>query len=145
MNQQNRAILDNCRKHLEFYLRTETLQNSGMHAVTFHELKELERVMNEEFLPGYRADLSGCGPCIGAHLKYVYKKYDEWLAAQPIRVEATFPVNDPPDLTPKSMIPFNTGVPPDGSIVISFKETDEERKARLSDPNRIVKRRKKRK
>lgn len=147
MNPANQAILDECRRHYDFYKRTETLQSSGMHAVTFHQLKELERIVHEEFVPGYRADLSGCGPCIGAHLTYVYRKYDDWLAQQPVKVAATFPVNDRP--IKEVVISSEVYEDANGNTVWEVKtkkaETPEETKTRLSDPNRIIKRRAKRK
>lgn len=58
---------------------------------------ELFRIMKEEFFPGYAYD-GGCGSCLFDMTKLVYRKFDEWLAAQPKeinmnKVAANFPLH----------------------------------------------------
>jgi hypothetical protein len=52
----------------------------------------MQQIIADEFQPGYSTDL-WCGPCISAMVLKLYKHYDEWLAQQPVKVEANFPSN----------------------------------------------------
>jgi hypothetical protein len=114
---------------------------------------ELLAILREEFMPGYPAP-SDCGNCLFNMVTILYEKFDEYLASQPkkaVVIQASFPKNDAPSIADAEYEEFlrwkefknkkNTVVHIHGETV----ETPEQRKARLSDPNRIIKRRAKRK
>lgn len=89
MNPANRALLDDMRHHhttlvKAFYLR-------GLNAI---ERDNMQRIMREEFQPGYQADL-WCPSCAADMVLLLYRHYDEWLAKQPLEVQANFPSNKP--------------------------------------------------
>lgn len=52
-----------------------------------------QRIMSEEFVPGYTADL-WCPQCCMDMVKNLYQHYERWQAAQPVIVEANFPKQD---------------------------------------------------
>ena len=87
MTAENKKFLDDNRHHWltltkAFYLRHLNANERG----------GMERVMNEEFQPGYRCDLS-CPHCVAEMVKLLYRRYDEWLEAHPIQIFATFPLH----------------------------------------------------
>lgn len=87
MKPENRALLNQWRHHHEtltkaFYMR-------GLNA---HEREGMQRIMREEFQPGYSTDL-WCPPCVSDMVKKLYRHYDEWLAKQPVTIHANFPSN----------------------------------------------------
>ena len=76
MRPENKAFLDANRHHHDtlikaFYLRS--LNNN--------EREGMQRVMSEEFQPGYATDL-WCPPCVSDMVLLLYRSYDEWLAQQ---------------------------------------------------------------
>lgn len=52
----------------------------------------MQQIIADEFQPGYSTDL-WCGPCVSEMVLKVYRHYDEWLAQQPITIQANFPSN----------------------------------------------------
>jgi hypothetical protein len=86
-----------------------------------NERSGMQRVMSEEFRPGYTADL-WCPTCVAEMVKSLYRHYEAWLEknpdvpiipeipvippndpeelpeipAEPIKVQTGFPVNEPP-------------------------------------------------
>lgn len=52
----------------------------------------MQTIIGKYWQPGYHTDL-WCAPCVVDMVKKVYRHYDEWLAQQPIKVEANFPSN----------------------------------------------------
>lgn len=87
MKPENKKFLDDNRHHYETYQKAFYLR--GLSA----EVREgMQRVMREEFQPGYHTDL-WCPPCLVEMLKTIYRHYDEWLKQQPVTVQASFPSN----------------------------------------------------
>ena len=85
MKKENKEFLDSNRHFYEQMLRADTLSGLG------HQTKtEMERVMRDEFNPGYTADLN-CATCIFEMVKRLYHNYDRWLSDNPIKVAANFP------------------------------------------------------
>lgn len=89
---------------------------------------EIYNLIREEFDPGYENDTQ-CPPCAFAIVRHGYYLFDQAVKAEKIIVHATFPKQDATLKIP----------------VTSMDETPEEKKVRLSDPKRIIKRRSKRK
>jgi hypothetical protein len=52
----------------------------------------MQEIIRQEWEPGYHTDL-WCGPCVSAMVLKLYRHYDEWLAQQPVTVQANFPSN----------------------------------------------------
>jgi hypothetical protein len=52
----------------------------------------MQEIIGKYWQPGYHTDL-WCGPCVTEMVKLLYRHYDEWLAQQPVTVEASFPSN----------------------------------------------------
>lgn len=127
---------------------------------------ELLNILREEFMPGYPPP-HDCGNCLFNLVTVLYEKFDEYMAAQPkpeVIVAASFPKNEPPfdpdyaaflawrrgqNVVKESVISTEIYKDENGNTVWDTKtvkaETAEEKKSRLSDPNRVIKRRSKRK
>jgi hypothetical protein len=75
------------------------VQAQYMKGLNGQERDDMQRIMSEEFQPGYHADL-WCPPCVSDMILTLYRLYDAWLAAQPpespITVQASFPKHYPP-------------------------------------------------
>lgn len=85
MKPENIKFLDENRHHHDtlvkaFYLRSL----SGVTRET------MQRVMAEEFQPGYLTDL-WCGPCVSDMVLALYRNYDNWIKEQPAEVEQEIP------------------------------------------------------
>lgn len=52
----------------------------------------MQDIIGRYWQPGYHADL-WCPPCCVDMIKKLYRHYDEWLAQQPVKIEANFPSN----------------------------------------------------
>lgn len=107
MKPENKAFLDANRHHHDTL--TKALYMKGLNAA---ERDGMQRVMREEFIPGYHTDL-WCPPCVSDMVKLLYQKYDAWLAAQPkeetktdepIIIHATFPKQEPNEQNPSDSV-----------------------------------------
>ena len=94
MNPHNKFILDAHEHFYTTFIRAQTI--SGMSTTV---KADLLRVMREEFWQGYSYD-EYCPHCVGKFLEDVYRKYNEWKAANvepvdepKITIHATFPKN----------------------------------------------------
>lgn len=92
MNAANRDFLDKNRHHYDTVIKAGYVRHLNV-----HEREGMQRVMREEFRPGYHTDL-WCGPCVFDMVKLLYQHYDAWLAAQPkeetlTNISASFPSN----------------------------------------------------
>lgn len=91
MKPENKAFLDANRHHYDTIIKAGYVKH-----LNAHERERMVRVMNEEFQPGYTADL-WCPPCVFDMVKLLYQRYDAWLASQPEppkvveNVHASFP------------------------------------------------------
>lgn len=88
MNQANQQYLEE-NKHYWLTLR-DAFYLKGLSGDT---RSNFQRIMAEEFQPGYTADL-WCPACAAEMVKQLYQRYEQWQAAQPITVEASFPKHD---------------------------------------------------
>lgn len=119
---------------------------------------EVYALIQEEFDPGYINDTQ-CPPCAFSIIKEGFRLFDQAVKneaqAKPLIVAATFPKQEPTLNIPviEDVTEFGT-ISEDGAAmnlalpkikITSRPETAEETKARLTDPNRIIKRRAKRK
>lgn len=52
----------------------------------------MQEIIGKYWQSGYSTDL-WCPPCVSDMVKKLYRHYDEWLARQPVKVEANFPSN----------------------------------------------------
>lgn len=119
---------------------------------------EIYNLIREEFDPGYENDTQ-CPPCAFAIIKEGFRLFDQAVKqeqeAKPLIVAATFPKQEP---MPSLPIPGVTTIvkqsevsPEEWAHIVKMAEmqkkmeTQMETKARLADPNRIIKRRAKRK
>lgn len=85
MKPANKQFLDDNRHHWETLTRAMYLK--GLNG---NEREGMQRVMSEEFQPGYATDL-WCPPCVSDMVLLLYRQYDLWLSANPIVVHASFP------------------------------------------------------
>jgi hypothetical protein len=86
MKAENKQILDEYRPYHIQAINAGTFRGDGM------VRENMCRIMSEEFQPGYTTDL-WCAPCVFSMIKLLYRHYDEWLARQPVTVQANFPSN----------------------------------------------------
>jgi hypothetical protein len=89
MKPENKAFLDANRHHYETFKKAQYMRH-----LNAHEREGMQRVMREEFQPGYNSDL-WCPPCVADMVVKLYERYDEWLSQQPVTVHANFPSNKP--------------------------------------------------
>lgn len=75
MKPENKTFLDANRHHYDTIVKAGYVR--GLNA---HEREGMQRVMGEEFQPGYHTDL-WCGPCLFDMVKLLYQRYDAWIAA----------------------------------------------------------------
>jgi hypothetical protein len=75
MKPENRKFLDDNRHHHFTLVNAQYMK--GLNA---NERDGMLRVMGEEFQPGYYTDL-WCPPCVSDMVLLLYRRYDEWLAA----------------------------------------------------------------
>lgn len=73
MKPENKEFLDANRHHYDTYVKAFYVR--GLSA---NEREGMQRVMREEFQPGYHTDL-WCGPCLVDMLIKLYRHYDEWI------------------------------------------------------------------
>lgn len=111
MNPQNKKFLDDNERH---YLTVKDGYVKGLNAA---EREGMQRVMAEEFAPGYSTDL-WCGPCVFEMVKLLYTRYEQWKSQQPKEnptpvetpmveaVHATFPKADPPGISEIANVPI---------------------------------------
>jgi hypothetical protein len=78
MKPENKEFLDKHRHHYDTVIKAGYVKH-----LNAHEREGMQRVMREEFQPGYTADL-WCPPCLFDMVKQLYQRYDNWLAAQMI-------------------------------------------------------------
>jgi hypothetical protein len=63
-----------------------------MRSLSANVRERMQNIIRENWEPGYHTDL-WCGPCVSDMVKKLYRLYDEWLAKQPVKVQASFPSN----------------------------------------------------
>jgi hypothetical protein len=56
----------------------------------------MQEIIGKYWQSGYNTDL-WCGPCVSDMVLKLYRHYDEWIAEQPVKVEANFPSNKEDD------------------------------------------------
>jgi len=98
MTPENKAFLEANRHHYDTVIKAGYVRH-----LNANEREGMQRIMREEFQPGYHTDL-WCGPCLFDMVKLLYTRYDQWLSEQPkeIIVAASFPKIDKPNDTPNS-------------------------------------------
>lgn len=151
MKQSTKDYFESHRQYYDMMLSQDYIPRAGWGMPS-----EIYDLIRSEFDAGYENDTQ-CPPCAFSIIKYGYYKYEEALKQELIKVAASFPKHDQPLNIPiiETVDTFGT-ISEDGKgmnlmpfqpeIKISSRdETPEERKARLADPNRIIKPRKKRK
>jgi hypothetical protein len=95
MKPANKKFLDDNRHHHTTLIKAQYLRH-----LNANEREGMQRVMREEFQPGYSADL-WCPPCCAEMVRMLYRLYDDWLATnpdpptEPLKVAASFPSNVP--------------------------------------------------
>lgn len=87
MKPENRKFLDDNRHHHTTLVRAFYLRHLDGNTRSM-----MQQVMAEEFQPGYSADL-WCPTCCADMVLAVYRRYDEWLAANPDPVPEAEPLN----------------------------------------------------
>jgi hypothetical protein len=87
MKPENKAFLEANWHHWETLKNAQYLK--GLNA---HERENFQRIMSEEFQPGYTADL-WCPTCCADMVRLLYTRYEAWKAAnpEPIEMKANFP------------------------------------------------------
>ena len=87
MTPENIQFLDNNRHHHETLIKAFYMRSLSAEVRT-----RMQQIIADEFQPGYSTDL-WCAPCVTEMVKKLYRHYDEWLAQQPVTVNASFPSN----------------------------------------------------
>ena len=96
MTESNKQFLDLNRHHYDVLIKAFYLRH-----LDGNTRAKMQQVMSDEFQPGYATDL-WCPPCVSDMVKALYRRYDEWIAAnkkperaspEPLIVEANFPSN----------------------------------------------------
>jgi hypothetical protein len=72
MKPENQKILNDCRIYFN-----QLSQGLKVHGISFHQRKELERIIDEEFQPGYRANFE-CEACINEMIVLAFYYYDRY-------------------------------------------------------------------
>lgn len=85
MKPENKKFLDENRHHHDTLIKAFYLRS-----LSGEVRSRMQQIIAEEFQPGYSTDL-WCPPCVSDMVRKLYRHYDEWLAQQPITVEANFP------------------------------------------------------
>jgi hypothetical protein len=87
MTPEDIQFLDDNRHHYDTLIKAFYLRSlSG-------EIRSrMQEIIGKYWQPGYNTDL-WCGPCVSDMVKKLYRHYDEWIAQQPVTVEASFPSN----------------------------------------------------
>lgn len=92
MNPANQQYLEDNMQHL-INARADFFKHLGGETRS-----NFERIMSEEFRPGYRADL-GCDKCALEMMKILGIHYQQWKDSQPppepVTVNANFPSHKP--------------------------------------------------
>lgn len=73
MKSQNSQLLDECRVYYN-----QLIQDGSVHGISMRQRLEIERVIRDEFLPGYYAGRD-CETCIYEMIKLAYMFYDKYL------------------------------------------------------------------
>lgn len=89
MKAENKQFLEENRHHHDTLVKAFYLRSLSAETRT-----RMQQIISEEFQPGYHADL-WCGPCVSEMVLKLYRHYDEWLAQQPVTINANFPSNKP--------------------------------------------------
>lgn len=77
MKPENKQFLE------DNYHHWKTLRDAQyLKGLNGHEREGMQRVMSEEFQPGYTADL-WCPVCAADMVRLLYTRYEAWKAAQP--------------------------------------------------------------
>lgn len=87
MKPENKQFLDDNRHH-----HTTLVKAFYLRSLSAEVRSKMQQIIADEFQKGYSTDL-WCGPCVTEMVLKLYRHYDEWLAQQPIKVEANFPSN----------------------------------------------------
>jgi hypothetical protein len=138
MKQETRQYFESKRWAYDYMLSQECVpsREKGMPG-------EIYNLIREEFDPGYVNDTQ-CPPCAFAIIKDGFRMFDDAVKkekeSKPLIVAATFPKQEPGEY-----VAYVDMENMDDNVKRILLETPEERKVRLADPNRIIKRRAKRK
>jgi hypothetical protein len=87
MTDDNKKFLDDNRHHYDTLIKAFYMRSLSAEVRT-----RMQEIIRQEWEPGYHTDL-WCPPCISDMVKKLYRLYDEWLAKQPVTVQASFPSN----------------------------------------------------
>lgn len=107
MKPENKEFLEANYHHWDTLRKADFIRN-----LSGNERSDMQRVMGEEFQPGYATDL-WCSPCVADMVRHLYTRYDQWKAEnekktepaelpippkadEPIIVQTGFPKQDPP-------------------------------------------------
>jgi len=63
-----------------------------MRSLSANVRERMQNIIRENWESTYHTDL-WCGPCVSDMVLKLYRHYDEWLAQQPVTVQASFPSN----------------------------------------------------
>ena len=92
MKPENKVFLDENRYH-----HTTLVQAFYLRSLSGVTRETMQRVMSEEFQPGYATDL-WCPPCVSDMVLALYRSYDHWISIQPAEViPEVIPVISDPD------------------------------------------------
>jgi hypothetical protein len=91
MTPEDIQFLDDNRHHYDTLIKAFYLRSlSG-------EIRSrMQEIIGKYWQSGYNTDL-WCGPCVSDMVLKLYRHYDEWIAEQPVKVEANFPSNKEDD------------------------------------------------
>lgn len=111
MKPENKAFLESTYHHWVTLRDAQYLK--GLNG---NEREGMQRVMREEFIPGYVCDL-WCPACCAEMVKQLYTRYDAWKAAnpEPVEEETAAPIVEGIQLTtggdqaPPVMTPLTEG------------------------------------
>jgi len=78
MKPENKAFLEENRKHWITLRDAKYLRH-----LDGNTRSRMVQVISEEFQPGYTADL-WCAPCVSEMITTLYRRFEEWEAAQPV-------------------------------------------------------------
>jgi hypothetical protein len=76
MKPENKGFLEDNRHHWHTLRDAQYLRH-----LDGNTRSEMQRIMGEEFRPGYTADL-WCPPCVSEMLSSLYREFEKWEAAQ---------------------------------------------------------------
>lgn len=91
MTDENKAFLEEYYPFYQKFMKTQELRGMGG-----YERQSMQRIANQEWNTGWSVDL-WCNTCFVDFFKDVFKRYEQWMAEQPITVAANFPKHDKPE------------------------------------------------